>query len=745
MNIKVSIVLLTYNNLYETTKPCIESILKYTNPKDYELIIVDNYSTDLTPSFLTIVSKKYSNVILQLNDTNKGYAGGNNDGIKLATGEFIILLNNDTLVTQDWLKHLLEPFSLNHKIGLVGPISNNVGNEQRVLIPKLNEDNYNELSAEYCSHFPQNYYLTKKLGFFCVAIKKEAIEKIGLLDENFGIGMFEDDDYCIRALQARFLIAITERCFIYHKGSVSFKKLDVAEYRHLFNRNKQYFFTKNLTQWTLTDLAISYLEKFKHEMEHSSVAQNPKELLAIKSRLEHFWHLLHQMKEQEIAQSANVPDHTTSQTLTRYKWQRRRENFHINFWHGTFNQRKAYFFNITSKIFPVAKLKKLVERPLRKMRHIRSRLTGDLTPQIAFQDKPSNHIAKLFKKLDLRKVIVFPPTIDFTYMHQRPQQLATALARSGYTVIYGTRNHLTDKVESAKLAPNTKNLIIYNANYFSLLHHFINPVNSIFYCIWPMNYEFLNQIPANTIIYDYLDDLSLLDRDQEMTRDQHQILLDEAKFITVSSEELYRHIPDQYKHKTEMMKNACDPDIFKTLANADRKKLPKHGKKTIVGYFGALAEWIDFDLLYKMLDRRPDIELIVIGPIFKVEEQIARLKFFGNFKHVDTLPHQKLMERLVEFEICIIPFIKSKITDAVSPVKLFEYMAAGKPIITAGLLEAKNYDNVFSSETHEEFIENLDKAIRLKDDDNFKQEVYKMAHLNTWDARIETLIKRINH
>ena len=108
-----SIVVLTYNQLEDCTKSCIESIYKYTDIKDFELIVVDNDSQDGTPEYLKSIEPNYSNISIILNDTNKGYSAGNNDGIKVSKGEYVILLNNDTLVSEDWLEQILKHRKLN--------------------------------------------------------------------------------------------------------------------------------------------------------------------------------------------------------------------------------------------------------------------------------------------------------------------------------------------------------------------------------------------------------------------------------------------------------------------------------------------------------------------------------------------------------------------------------------------------------------------------------------------------------
>jgi GT2 family glycosyltransferase len=168
----ISIVVLTYNQLEECTKPCIESIYKYSADEEFELIVVDNNSQDNTAEYLRSIVTSYPNMTIICNDTNKGYAGGNNDGIEVAKGDYVILLNNDTLVSEGWLGKIIKPFTQDRKVGLVGPISNSVGNEQRVNIEGLSEKNYNEKSQSYTKANEGVIFQTQRLGFFLCGNQK---------------------------------------------------------------------------------------------------------------------------------------------------------------------------------------------------------------------------------------------------------------------------------------------------------------------------------------------------------------------------------------------------------------------------------------------------------------------------------------------------------------------------------------------------------------------------------------------
>lgn len=254
---RASIVVLCYNGLEEITRPCIDSILENTPQDDYELILVDNASADGTPDFLRDMASRYSHIKICLNESNKGYAAGNNDGIHLATGRSIVLLNNDTLVPKGWLNSLLRLLEEDNDIGLAGPVTNSAGNEQRLVIRGLEESNFESVAAAYLERQRGLWFKTEKLGFYCVAIRRAAYEAIGYLDDGFGLGMFEDDDYCLRARKAGFACAVVEDCFVYHKGSVSFGKLASDAYLKLFAKNRKYFFEKHGVAWRYSSLLES--------------------------------------------------------------------------------------------------------------------------------------------------------------------------------------------------------------------------------------------------------------------------------------------------------------------------------------------------------------------------------------------------------------------------------------------------------------------------------------------------------
>jgi GT2 family glycosyltransferase/Tfp pilus assembly protein PilF len=216
-----SIVVLTLNQL-EHTRNCLESIARHT-PEPHELIVVDNASTDGTRDYLQEYAAQHQRVLVVSNRTNRGYAGGNNQGLALATGGQVLLLNNDTVVTPGWLGNMLRVLREHARTGVVGPRSNRVLGKQQ--IDKVGYTTLEELpgfAAAWGERHAGQSCLANRVVGFCLLARREVVEAVGGLDEQFGSGNFEDDDFCIRAHLAGFETRIADDSFVHHVGSATF-------------------------------------------------------------------------------------------------------------------------------------------------------------------------------------------------------------------------------------------------------------------------------------------------------------------------------------------------------------------------------------------------------------------------------------------------------------------------------------------------------------------------------------------
>lgn len=246
---KISVIVLTYNNL-EINKLCINSILEKTAYPNYELIVVDNGSSDGTREYLSELSEKVSKVKVILNKENIGFAGGNNVGMKEAEGDYIVLLNNDTVITRGWLTALSKHMENDKMIGMCGPVTNSIGNEAKIKVDYHSMGELEKFSYGYTmKHLNEEYQDIKVLALFCTMISRKVINECGYLDETYGVGMFEDDDYSEAVKAKGYSLVIAEDAFIHHFEGVSFNKLESEEFMALFNKNKELFEKKWNVQW----------------------------------------------------------------------------------------------------------------------------------------------------------------------------------------------------------------------------------------------------------------------------------------------------------------------------------------------------------------------------------------------------------------------------------------------------------------------------------------------------------------
>ncbi len=176
---KISIIIPTFNHLEDLLKPCLESIVKYCNLEDKEVLVVANGCTDNTREYVESLGDSFR---LLWYDEPLGYAKANNEAIKVINGEYVLLLNNDVVLLEQskdaLINMLLTPFAGDPAVGIAGPkiiTSEEAGNRDFVI-------------------------------FFCAMIKREVFKKIGLLDETFGVGSGEDIDFCIRAEEEGYLV-----------------------------------------------------------------------------------------------------------------------------------------------------------------------------------------------------------------------------------------------------------------------------------------------------------------------------------------------------------------------------------------------------------------------------------------------------------------------------------------------------------------------------------------------------------
>lgn len=267
MKRKTSIIIVTYNN-FNYTKDCIESIYKYTKKNTYEIIIVDNCSKDETRNWL----KTQKSLRVILNEENLGFPKACNQGIDIADKKNdILLLNNDTIVTTNWLENLRICLDSDSKIGAVGSVCNHNENEQGCDFSYDDFDSMQKLAKENNISDKSRWEEKVFLIGFCLLIKREVIDKIKYLDEEYSPGYIEDNDLSLRIIKEGYKLILCHDSFIHHYLGTAFRK-DLNKFYPILDKNRKYFFEK----WGFSSFCFD-------EVKNASIKimENPKKVLEL--------------------------------------------------------------------------------------------------------------------------------------------------------------------------------------------------------------------------------------------------------------------------------------------------------------------------------------------------------------------------------------------------------------------------------------------------------------------------------
>ncbi|MFC3748081.1 glycosyltransferase family 2 protein [Paenibacillus sp. GCM10012306] len=234
---RTSIIIPTYNGL-RLLRTCVEAIRTWTEVP-YEIIVVDNGSQDETTEYCR--AQKLAFISLPV---NCGFPAACNLGLQLASGDEVLLLNNDVIVSAGWLSNLKAALYSAPDIGIVGPVTNYASGRQQVKTEYTDLPGYHEAAEIANAPDPRKWIGAKRLVGLCFLLKREVLESVGLLDERFSPGHYEDDDYCYRARQQGYRLLIAGDCLVHHEGSASFKEVYNSGWQDLLERNRSKFIDK---------------------------------------------------------------------------------------------------------------------------------------------------------------------------------------------------------------------------------------------------------------------------------------------------------------------------------------------------------------------------------------------------------------------------------------------------------------------------------------------------------------------
>ena len=234
----LSVVLLAYGSA-DLTLACLHSLLGRGEVYPaLEVLVVDNGSPIEELEKLREIAATDRRIRLIENGENLGFAKGNNVGIEAARGEYVLLLNNDTYVPPGSLSAMVRHLQLNPEIGIIGPMTNNIGNEARIEVHYANMAEMEAIARDLVTGYRGVWTPIPVNAYFCAMFRKTDMDRIGHLPTVYGRGMFEDDDHCAMFRKAGMEIALAEDAFVHHHLSATFNAIPSAEKAALFEKNK---------------------------------------------------------------------------------------------------------------------------------------------------------------------------------------------------------------------------------------------------------------------------------------------------------------------------------------------------------------------------------------------------------------------------------------------------------------------------------------------------------------------------
>lgn len=375
-------------------------------------------------------------------------------------------------------------------------------------------------------------------------------------------------------------------------------------------------------------------------------------------------------------------------------------------------------------------------------------------------NKVSERLDEILSKNSYERIIIWRSNFGWNVpLFQRPQHISLGLSKQKCLVFYEV-THFTDKIKDLEEINN--NLILINLEnksiqkiLFSKLKNINKPKYiQIYSTDWNMKLEELKEYIKNgyKIIYEYIDEINpILSGTKDIPiniKEKYEYMLSDKEniFVVVTADKLREDI--EKKRGIEKLVFACngvDYEHYQNIDNAFKfdetfEQILKQDKP-IIGYYGAFASWFDYDMVSNLAKQRPEYNIVLIGSKYDDSLEKSNIEKLENVYFLGTKDYKILKNYASKFNICTVPFLINDITKATSPLKIFEYMALEKPIVTTAMDECKKYKSIFIANNKEEFIELIDKALKLNREKNeeYYEILKKEALENTWDSKAKSI------
>ena len=329
--------------------------------------------------------------------------------------------------------------------------------------------------------------------------------------------------------------------------------------------------------------------------------------------------------------------------------------------------------------------------------------------------------------------ILYPPTLDYYYLVQRPQQLMKSFSQLNIPTYYLNWNSSNVPKEGGVKQLNPYFFLFDNVDPKPYLQN----IRPVVYYTAASHVNMIKDYNPSLVVFDSVDEPS---EEFEGWKPFYNQAVASADVVLTTSDKLF-HMARAINPKTFLVPNGCD---FEYFSQSSKGNLPVPAdianiKKPIIGYIGVIATWCDMELIDKVAVSYPNYNLVMIGPFYNTTDVPRRdnVHWLGFKKYEDLAAYAQM------FDVGIIPFKRTSMVESVNPIKMWEYMAAGIPIVTSAIPETRKFqDLVLYSETHEQFIQNIQRAIN-NDTPELKARRIQLAQQNSWLSRAQLIVSII--
>ena len=453
----------------------------------------------------------------------------------------------------------------------------------------------------------------------------------------------------------------------------------------------------------------------------------------------------HQKIEKELQKSINVSNESHQKITKELQKTTETQQNIVTDIHQSFVFRALRTYdNTVGKIFPI-KPKKYVKS------------TSFESPVI----EQNTLIDKLSKPTLEKKDIICFPIINWDFRTQRPQHILSMFAQNGHRVFYfrTSLRNLSKSYQINKISDNIFEVEITSDHYFeiykdrfndkliqSFISNFIilrddvnlDPILFVQFPTWEPIVKKLKDKFNYKIIFDCLDEFTGFSNVNKQRNDEEELLLKYSDLVLGTSKFLMKKIM-KFTTNYLFLPNAGDFNHFSTKPT---QGMLTNTKKPIIGYFGSIAEWFDTELLEYLAKSRPDFSFIMIGHTFGSD--IRNIQKLSNVKFLGERPYFELPKYLHDFDVSLIPFRDIPLIEATHPVKIYEYFASGKPVVSTMLSELSDMSELcYLAKNKSEFLQKLDVAVN-ENDENLINLRKKFSSENTWNDRFIELRDKLN-